>query len=158
YPLLVEMAKRQTTVEGIFATGGLAVNEMRIGDRILSEPAPVRLATGNYFEMLGTAPQRGRFFTKADDDPSLPPVAVISDHFWQQEFGGQAAALGQSLWINGGAAVIIGVARPEFSGERVGDTVDVWIPMTFAGAFGARGSLTRSSIWLLPMARLRPDV
>src|SRR5215831_536060 len=158
YPLLVEMAKRQTTVEGIFAAGGLAVNEMRIGDRILSEPAPVRLATGNYFEMLGTVPERGRFFTKADDDPSLTPVAVISDHFWQQEFGGQPGALGQTLRINQASAVIIGVARPEFSGERVGDIVDVWIPMTFAGAFGSRGSLMRSSIWLLPMARLRPDV
>lgn len=158
YPLLVEMAKRQTTVEGIFAAGGIAVDEMRIGDRLLSEPAPVRLATGNYFEMLGTTPQRGRFFTKADDDPTLTPVAVISDHFWQQEFGGQPGALGQSLQFNGASAVIVGVARREFSGERVGDTVDIWIPMTFAGTFGAKGSLTRSSIWLVPLARLRPDV
>jgi hypothetical protein len=83
---------------------------------------------------------------------------VISDHFWQQEFGGQPGALGKTFRINGASAVIIGVAGPEFSGECVGDIVDVWIPMTFAGAFGARSSLTRSSIWLLPMARLRPDV
>lgn len=158
YPLLVEMAKRQTTVEGIFAAGGIAVDEMRIGGRLLSEPAPVRLATGNYFEMLGPPPQLGRFFTKADDDPSLTPVAVISDHFWKQEFGGQPGALGQSLQFNGASAVIVGVARREFSGERVGDTVDVWIPMTFAGTFGAKGSLMRSSIWLMPLARLRPDV
>jgi predicted permease len=158
YPLLREMANRQTTVEGIFASGLLQVNEIRIGDREVRKPVSVRLATGNYFELLGTAPQRGRLFTRADDDASLAPVVVISDHFWQQEFNRHTGALGQSLQINRAAAIIVGVTRPEFSGERVGEPVDIWVPINFATTFGSPSSLTRSSIWLQPIARLRPDV
>jgi predicted permease len=158
YPLLTEMAKRQTVAAGIFASGGIIVDEIRAGGREVRQPWAVRLATGNYFDLIGTTPQQGRLFSTSDDDPAMPLVAVISDHFWQQEFGGQPNAIGSSLQINGITATIGGVTRPEFTGESIGEAIDIWLPIRFAGVLGASSSLTRSSIWLQPIARLRPDV
>jgi predicted permease len=158
YPLVVEMAKRQTTALGIVASGGIIADDIRIENRALDKPVAVRLATGNYFDLIGTTPQQGRLFSTSDDDASMPLVAVISDHFRQQEFGGRPSVVGSSVQINKVTAIIAGVARPEFTGETIGEPVDIWLPMNFAAALGAPASLTRSSVWLQPIARLRPGV
>jgi predicted permease len=158
YPLLREMAARQTTVEGIFASASASIREFSIAGRAPAEPVAAWLATGNYFRLIGTEAQIGRFFTEADDDTSMPAVAVISDGFWRREFGRQADAVGQSVRINGIAATIVGVTKREFSGDRVGTPVDIWLPISFAGQLSHPSSLTASSIWLQPMARLRSDV
>ena len=116
------------------------------------------MATGNYFRLLGTQPYRGRFFAEADDSPTSPPVAVISYAFWQRELGAQPDAVGRIVRINSVGATIVGVARREFQGERIGAPVDVWLPLSHAGQLSSPASLTASSIWLQPMARLRADV
>ncbi len=158
YPLLREMNARQTTVEGIFATGGAPVNQIEIEGRVLSEAPQASLATGNYFRLIGTQPQLGRFFTESDDAPGVAPVAVLSDLFWREEFAGQPSAIGRTIRVNGVVVTIIGVARPEFFGERVGSTPAFWMPISSAAVLGSPGLLTASSIWLTPMARLRADV
>jgi len=158
YPLLREMNARQTTVEGIFASGGAPIREIEINGRVLPEVPAGSLATGNYFRLIGTVPQLGRFFTEADDASGAPSVAVLSDHFWRTEFAGQPSAIGSPLRINGVVVTIIGVARPEFFGERVGSNSALWMPISMAPSLGSGGNLLASSIWLLPMARLRSDV
>ena len=156
YPLVREMNARQSVVEGVFASGGAPIREIQIDGRTLTELPGGSLATGNYFRIMETTPQLGRFFTESDDGPAAPAVAVLSDRFWRTEFAGHA--IGSTIRINGVAVTIIGVARPEFFGERVGSTPALWMPMSMATALGSGGNLTASAIWLLPMARLRTDV
>jgi predicted permease len=158
YPLLREMDARQTTVEGIFASASLNIRDSLIAGRAPVEPVAAWVATGNYFRVLGTEPQHGRFFNEKDDDTPAPPVAVISDAFWRREFGARLDALGQPIRINGVDATIVGVTKREFDGERVGAAVDLWLPISFAGQLSSPSSLTASSAWLQPMARIRADV
>jgi predicted permease len=158
YPLLREMMNRQTTVDGIFASAPLDVRELWLGASLVEEPGAAWVATGDYFRLIGADPQHGRFFTEADDDPNEPLVAVISDSFWRAKLGGRPDALGQQIRINGLAATIVGVTRPGFVGERVGAPSGVWLPMSFIGRLYSPSSLTASSIWLEPMARLRKDI
>ena len=160
YPLLREMNARQTTVEGIFASGNATIRDIDIDGRTFSVPPPVSLASGNYFRLIGTEPQLGRFFTESEDKPGAAPVAVLSDFFWREEFAAQPSAIGKTIRVNGAVVTIIGIARPEFFGERVGSTPAFWMPINTAAVLGALspGLLTASSIWLTPMARLRADV
>ena len=95
------------------------------------EGAPVVHVVGapsSYFGVLGVKPLRGRLYT-ADEDGLMQaaPVAVISESFWQEHFGGDPAALGRQLDFARGKVTIIGVAAPGFRGIDL-DAADVWMP------------------------------
>lgn len=91
-----------------------------------------RLVTGGYFQVLGVDAGVGSVFTEDDDRPSAPPVAVISHNFWKRAFGGRAEALGKTIQIGQAVVTIVGVAPPQFFGERVGSAPDMWLPMNLA--------------------------
>jgi predicted permease len=156
-PLVREMNARQDVVEGIFVSSEHFVRSFTIEGRSASTTAMASMATGNYFRLIGTVPQIGRLLTDTDDYPSSPPVAVISDTLWRREFDGRADALGHVLRLDGHAVTIVGVARPEFLGDRVGRVPDLWIPIHLVSRLSP-GSEARGSIWLQPMARLRRDI
>jgi hypothetical protein len=158
YPLVREMNARQSVVQGIFASGSARIREIQVDGRTLAEPPDGLFATGNYFRLIGTTSQLGRFFTESDDDPAASLVAVVSDRFWRSEYGARPSAIGATIRVNGVSVTIIGVTRPEFFGERVGFAPALWMPMSAAAPLGSGANLTASSIWLQPMARLRADV
>jgi predicted permease len=157
YPLLREMAGRQTAVEGIFVSSGSVPRDWIVNGRKPSKPVNGRMATGNYFHTLGTSAQLGRVFTEADDRPSAPPVAVISDAFWRRELGARTDALGKILIVKNIPVTVVGVTADEFFGETVGAYPDVWIPLSLVSQLSP-SSMSASSVWLQPMARLRSDV
>lgn len=45
-----------------------------------------QLVSGDYFAGLGVSAIAGRTLTVADDQPSAPPVGVISYRFWERRF------------------------------------------------------------------------
>src|SRR5687768_10177934 len=52
-------------------------------DRVLGESV-----SGRYFQILGVQPQRGRFFSDADDQVAGAALnVVISDAYWRDRFG-----------------------------------------------------------------------
>ncbi len=162
YPLLREMDARQSVVEGIFASGTAPVDEIAIGGRTLGDPPPASIVSGNYFRAIGTLPQLGRFFTDSDDAATSEPVAVLSDRFWREQFAAQPSAIGSIFQVNHAAVTVVGVARPEFFGERIGSSPAFWMPIHVISRIKptplTASLLTPSSIWLQPMARLRPGV
>lgn len=87
------------------------------------------LVTGNYFDVLGIAPERGRFFLPEEDSTlGTHPVTVISHAYWQSRLGG-ADALGTDLRINGRPYTIIGIAPKGFTGKALpGVQTDLWLP------------------------------
>jgi predicted permease len=159
YPLYRELAARQHALDGLFA-----VSEFPLREAVLRGRGPLRavrgsLVTGNYFQALGINARFGRTFTADDDRPNATPVAVISDEFWEREFGRSPAALGQALELNHASATIIGVAPPEFFGETVGNAPDVWLPIIVQPRVMASDWLNApSSSWLAMLARLHPGV
>jgi predicted permease len=74
------------------------------------------LVSGGYLNMLGARPALGRAIEPADDTPGAPPVIVASHLFWKTVLHGDPAAIGTRLWVNGSAATLVGVLRPDFTG------------------------------------------
>ena len=94
--------------------------------------AAVIAATGEYFRVLGARPALGRFFGPEDDVlPVGTAVAVLSHAYWQRQFGGSAAVLGQHWLIDGEDYTIVGVAPRGFSGDALAP-VDLFVPLTVA--------------------------
>ena len=67
--------------------------------------------SGDFFRVLGIQPLLGRLFTAADDHRGCGQGAgvVISYGFWQREFGGNPAVVGQETTIGNYRTAIIGV-------------------------------------------------
>ena len=90
------------------------------GDRG-SAGAPERrvrpLRHANYFAVLGVHAAVGRMFDAAGDGrPGASPVVVLSRRFWVRRFNGDAAAVGQTIRLNGQPFTVIGVAPEGFQG------------------------------------------
>jgi putative ABC transport system permease protein len=93
--------------------------------------APERLrgeiVGASYFPLLGVDAALGRMFDAVDDRRGAAPVAIISYQLWQQRFGGDAAAIGKGITLDGTLFTIVGVAPPAFHG--LSGLAEVWRPM-----------------------------
>ena len=120
----------------------------------------VEFVSGNYFSMLGVEPASGRMIG-TEDDYKGRSVAVISNGYWQREFGGSAAALGRELRVEKSGVTVVGVAPAGFAGEYGGQAPDLWLPLnTEATISNQRRSFlnTRNTSWLLLLGRMRPGL
>jgi predicted permease len=87
--------------------------------------------TGNYFEVLGVAADRGRVLGAGDESaPGANAVVVLSHRFWRRRFGGDPGVLGERLLINGTSYTVVGIAAPAFTGTMFGSAIDFWVPIT----------------------------
>ncbi len=114
-----------------------------------------RLVCWNFFNVLGVQPQLGRLFTEADDRAGAPPVAILSDRLWRQQFGADPSAIGRMLRTNELTFTVVGVLPDGF---RLSRAEDVFAPLGL--------TVTESSGWLdrgnhfglYAIARLKPGV
>jgi predicted permease len=107
------------------------------------------------FDVLGVHALQGRTFSAADDrEPSL----VVSYDTWVRVFGGDPAAIGQAVTINGRPFTIIGVAPRGFTGPDRFEPTDLWIPLGAHATVlpGERDVLSRGNWWLTGIGRLAP--
>ena len=91
--------------------------------------------TGEFFDVLGVAPQLGRVAGADDDHPGKGQIAVISNALWRSRFGGDAQVVGKELILDAKPYRIVGVMPPGFAFphgtenlETAGKTTDVWVP------------------------------
>jgi len=68
----------------------------------------------NFFETLGIRPQIGRVFSPEEDRRNAPHVALLTDSFWRQQFGGDPGVLGRSMALDGSSYQIVGVLPANF--------------------------------------------
>jgi predicted permease len=132
-----------------------------------TEKVRVHLVSGDYFGTLEVKAAAGQVFTPdLDRARGGAPVAVISYAFWKQRFGLSPAALGRPIQIRNVSFEIIGVSPPGFFGETVGETPDVWLPITMADAiYAGRDMLSPSpqgilnqQLWLQVIGRRKPGI
>jgi predicted permease len=71
-------------------------------------------ATHRLLPMLGVQPILGRAFTERDDQEGSPVVAMLGYGYWQRRFGGDRAAVGRRITLDGTAVEIIGVLPQGF--------------------------------------------
>lgn len=126
-----------------------------------AERAWAEVVSASFFEVLGVRPAAGRFFLPEEDRTELgAPVVVISHGLWQRRFGGDPAAIGRTLEVNGHTFTIVGVAPASFQGGYSGLSFDVWTPMMMQKwmlSFNL-GLTQRGNRSLNILARLAPGV
>ena len=119
-----------------------------------------QIVSGNYFEVLGVQPARGRFFRPEEDAaPGAYPVAVVSDSLWRRRFGGDPALVGKDVILNGTPFTVVGIAPRGFGGTYYGFVFDIWVPAAMAETVLARRDLReRDTAWLELVGRLPAGV
>jgi len=82
----------------------------------LAEPQQVDalLVTDGVLPVLRARPALGRWFTRADDTPGSPETVILSYAYWQRKFGGDLAAIGRRIIIDGRARDVIGILPQSF--------------------------------------------
>jgi predicted permease len=118
------------------------------------------IVTGGYYQTLGLRPAAGRLLAPGDDERGATPVAVISDGYWERQFGRNPNAVGQTLLLNDVAVRIAGVSPPGFVGASVGDMADITIPAAALPEVSPQNAslLGSGNFWLYALARLKSDV
>ena len=118
-----------------------------------TDPRPVSglFVSGDFFRVLGVAPQLGRVFTSEEDRRGCGvPGAVLSHAFWQSEFAGNTAILGRKIILNQQPVEVVGVTGPEFTGLEVGIGFDVAVPICSQAALWNAGNwLDEGAVWWL---------
>ena len=159
YPLFQLLASQSPEFEEVTAfRAGLLRLSVRHGEEA-ARPLRMEYATGNYFSTLGITAFTGRVFTPADDQPSAPPVAVMSHHTWQDTYGSDPSIVGGTLDIEGHPFTIVGVAPPGFFGETLrADPPEIWVPLQQEPLIAGDATLLRQPIsaWLRAIGRLKP--
>jgi hypothetical protein len=155
--LFEEFRRLPKSFSGALAAGSMG-GTVVASDR--GEPFPGvngRVASANYFDVLGVKTSVGRVFTEDDE---RNPVVVLSRAFWQRQFGGAPDILGRSIFIGGRPFAVIGVAARDFSGDAPGLSRDFWAPLhAVLTTIPATDGRKRPNFpWLSVMARLAPNV
>ena len=123
----------------------------------LTESRPVRLACAQaestFLPTFGVNPILGRNFDSEEDRAGAPNVCLISYGLWQSRFGGDPAALGQNLSLDGKTTRIIGILPRDFEWPTLA-RVDVILPEALTAA---ERSVPMAGI-VRAYARLKPGV
>ena len=125
-----------------------------------NQVASAQLVSGNFFQAMGIRPSRGRLLTPEDDREESPAAVAVADYrFWERGLGGDPAALGRTVHLNGRPFLIVGVAPREFVGTlQVGRKADLYLPITAQPLLSQDGSLLNKGgdWWVQILGRLRP--
>jgi macrolide transport system ATP-binding/permease protein len=159
YPDYLDYRDQNTVMSGLAVA---SVTAFHLSAQHDTERVEGERVSSNYFDVLGVTAAEGRLIAPTDDLSSgANPVAVVSFRLWQRRFAGDARAIGTTIKLDGRDFILIGVAKEQFSGIRIGTPRDVWVPILtlrqtdpkVAGRFDQR----RAS-WLEMFGRLKPGV
>jgi putative ABC transport system permease protein len=156
HPDYRDLRERTRALDGLAAFNGRGAS---LADGAgAPELVGIQLVSGNYFDLLGVRPQRGRLISPADDGaPGASAVAVISDALWRRRFGGDDAVVGRTVRVNGFPFTVVGVGPERFSGHFIGFPFEVWVPLANAAQAAPGEDLAwRDSDWLELVGRLAP--
>ncbi len=111
--------------------------------------------TEDFFKIVGVSPVLGRDFTAEDNKPGAEKVAILGDEIWRRDFAADPNIVGQSVRINGKAAIIVGVMPPNF---KFPISEELWTPLYNEFPPTPRGELLIGANNRAPavMGRLKP--
>jgi len=156
YPTYKDLREQTTAFNGLIARYSISLN---VAARSQSATAEGELVSGNYFQVLGVTPAIGRVFSAQDETaPGANSLAVLSYGYWMRQFGGNSGVLNQVLTVNGTPLTVIGVARPGFTGVQIGQTPDIFVPITMKAQMTPSwdGLNDRKDHWVAILGRLKP--
>ena len=158
YPMYRDLRDHNSVFSGLIAT-----DAAQVGVQWHNQPglASAELVSGNYFDVLALHPAIGRLFVASDDvTANANPVAVLSFDYWRARFGSDPGIVNQSILVNGHPFTVLGVAPPGFHSVVMGDTPEVFFPMTMRAVIfpGSNDLEDRRSSWLNIVGKLKPGI
>jgi len=124
-PLWELIRGRQPAFKGIFAW---SADERYVGRGAEMRHFNQLQVSGNFFDVLGVQPYRGRLLDPADEGACPVKTAVASYAYWQSELAGREIGSGIKLYADGALVDVVGVTPPEFFGLAVGESFDLAMP------------------------------
>ena len=134
-------------------------------DLALGGDEPMRLSgqgvTANYFDVLGVRPLLGRGFMMVEDSVGSGAMPVVISHeLWTKRFSGDSSIVGRALLLNQQTMTVVGVAPETFTGLRIGEECDFWVPLATLPQLHPRYRnmyAETKSRWLRLIGRLAPS-
>jgi predicted permease len=162
YPFYREMQKKNQVFSEMASVSSMS-NGVHgfIEGQPEAQPMNIQLVSGTYFSMLGVHAPLGRTLREQDDQTKDGnPVAVVSDSWWKRALAHDPAVLSKKLKLGETIFTIVGVAPPEFFGTTVGESPDIWIPLSMQKevppSFDGYTDNFSESLYLI--GRLKPGV
>jgi predicted permease len=162
YSFFHDFRQKDTSFSGVAAVDSTQFETKASIAGAAYQTTHVNLVSGSYFSVLGIPAFLGRTIGESDDSAEgAGPVAVASYSWFQRQFGGDPSALGKTIRIQSHDYTLAGVAQPGFYGFTVGQSTDLWIPLSMEKAFSrpgynGLGSNLFQSLYLI--GRLKPGV
>jgi predicted permease len=149
-----------------FAVAGNSL-DVNVGLGASADSATLQGVSGNYFDSLGVRAYAGRTLTANDDRDGAPLAGVLSFPFWREKLGGDPAAVGRTIIVNGRPLTVVGITPQEFFGLQPGIVPDLWISLHhYSDAEAQLGNANNGvpflkdpqTWWLQVAGRLKPGV
>jgi predicted permease len=164
YPIYQQLRKDNRVLQDIFAFKDIGRANITVNGE--AQAIQLELVSGNFYEQMQVQPTLGRAILPSDDGaPGTGAVAVISDGFWERNFGRSPDVIGKVVSVNTIPVTIIGVNPRGFTGAKsVQSSPAVFLPLSMIpllrSEVGSGGPLLSSTkmFWLQLMARAKPDV
>jgi predicted permease len=162
YPIYRDMLQQNSTLDALAAyqvSGPLALT-----DRAEPVRVPITYCTPSYFTLLGIRPALGRVFRENEDRfGSGEAVVVLSNGFWQRQFGSNPNVIGQTIHFNDHPFTVVGVLSEDFRDalyeQEFGEQGDAWIPLGLAYTMtGFSNPTDRIQAILWGIGHLKPGV
>jgi predicted permease len=113
------------------------------------EEVPALFSTDGLLPILGVQPMLGRVFSRVDDAPGGTETVVLTAGYWRAKFGGDRAAVGRTVVLDGRPREIIGVLPDDF--RFLDRDVSLIVPFRLDRSKVVIGQFSYSAI-----ARLKP--
>src|SRR5215831_2410830 len=108
-------------------------DNLRLTGRGEPQPATSIDVIGNFFQVLGVRPVKGRLFTPDEARGGPHPVAILSDAYWRRQFSADPDIVGKGIDLSGTLVTVVGVLPPTFDFGAVfspGAKVDLFTPLS----------------------------
>jgi predicted permease len=117
-------------------------------------PATSMEVIGNFFQVLGVTPLKGRLFSAEETRPGGPNVALLAEPYWRRQFNSDSHIVGKTIILNDTTFTVVGVLPASFDFGAVfspGSRVDLFTPL----------DLDQERMWgniVTLIGRLKPSV
>ena len=128
----------------MWSTGTVSVTGIAQPDEV-----PALFTTDGLLPILGVQPMLGRVFSRADDAPGGAETVVLTAGYWRAKLGGDRAALGRTVILDGRPREIIGVLPDSF--RFLDREVSLLVPLRLD-----RSKVVVGQFSYLALARLKP--
>ncbi len=115
------------------------------------------MVSGGFFPGLEVKALAGRVFGPQEAAAGEAATVVLSQSFWQRQYGGEPSAVGRTLYLNGHAHTIVGVLPAAFRGITPGAPPAFYTPISPTQNLMAGFEVDSADQWWFQvMARVRP--